>query len=300
MIAQFIAATGVLAAGVLGAGYAVFKWDAVRYRRRRQTTAAAAPAASLHVNHAYLLDCAERFASDHPGCRVLDYGCGAGETVRAGRARGLAVYGTDLYTDAASPYREEAARLGLLGDAIREIRDGRIDFPDASFDFAISNQVFEHVEDLQSSLAELARVLRPGARAICLFPSREVVREGHIGIPLAHRFPKGSTVARAWVTACRSAGLGYVKDPSVSNAAWASDALGWVDGNTYYRSVPELRAAFEKHFMVAFREEDNLRFRLERQRRNALARVVSRKPAALLARGLFRRSAGLVLVATRR
>lgn len=299
-----MAAAGIVAAGALGAGYAVFKWDAARYRRRRAPAGSASEAtgvaAALHVNHAYLLDCAARYAAGRPDCRILDYGCGAGETVREGRARGLGLYGTDLYTAAASPYRDEAARLGLLGDAIREVRDGRIAFPDASFDLAISNQVFEHVEDLPASLSELARVLKPGARLICLFPSREVIREGHIGIPLAHRFPKGSKAARAWVRACRRLGLGYVKDPSVSPADWTEGALGWVDGNTFYRSVRELRAAFERHFSVAFEEEDYVRFRLQKQRRRGMARLVTRTAIAPVVRGIFRRSAGLVLVATRR
>ena len=41
-------------------------------------------------------------------------------------------------------------------------------FADASFDAAVSTQVYEYVADLSTALAELHRVLRPGGRALIL------------------------------------------------------------------------------------------------------------------------------------
>lgn len=41
-------------------------------------------------------------------------------------------------------------------------------YPDASFDAAVSTQVYEYVEDVDAALAELFRVLRPGGRAVIL------------------------------------------------------------------------------------------------------------------------------------
>jgi len=37
---------------------------------------------------------------------------------------------------------------------------------DASFDVALATQVYEYVDDIDAALAELARVLRPGGRAL--------------------------------------------------------------------------------------------------------------------------------------
>ena len=47
-----------------------------------------------------------------------------------------------------------------------EKEDGRLDFPDASFDLVVNNMVFEHVEDLDAVLAEIQRVLKPGGRIL--------------------------------------------------------------------------------------------------------------------------------------
>jgi SAM-dependent methyltransferase len=43
-------------------------------------------------------------------------------------------------------------------------------FTDASFDVAISNDVFEHLPDLPAALQELARVLKPGGTLLATFP----------------------------------------------------------------------------------------------------------------------------------
>jgi SAM-dependent methyltransferase len=45
-----------------------------------------------------------------------------------------------------------------------------LSFPDRSFDFAIVNEVFEHVPFLDTALAELARILKVGGTLISTFP----------------------------------------------------------------------------------------------------------------------------------
>lgn len=44
-------------------------------------------------------------------------------------------------------------------------------FPDASFDVVICSHVLEHVPDDRAAMAELARVLTPGGRALVLVPA---------------------------------------------------------------------------------------------------------------------------------
>ncbi len=45
-----------------------------------------------------------------------------------------------------------------------------LSFPDAAFDVAFCNDVFEHLPDLARSLSELARVLSPGGTLLATFP----------------------------------------------------------------------------------------------------------------------------------
>ena len=189
----------------------------------------------MQTNYRYLLEHAEALRRQNPAAKFLDFGCGAAEVVQKARARGLDMYGADVFYGG-NTTREAVERAGLLGTAVREIRDGKLDFADDSFDLVISNQVFEHVQDLDSVLREINRVLKRGGYLVALFPSREVLRESHIGIPLAHRFRKGSRLRYLYVLALRTLGMGFFKEQAKSRSDWVRRKLEWIDTYTYYRS----------------------------------------------------------------
>jgi SAM-dependent methyltransferase len=52
-------------------------------------------------------------------------------------------------------------------------------YPTDSFDLILSNEVIEHVQDDRAALAEMARVLRPGGRAVIFCPNRWYPVETH-------------------------------------------------------------------------------------------------------------------------
>ena len=143
-------------------------------------------------NYTYAVDLASRLTKDFRGS-LLDYGCGAGQIVEKALAAGYDAYGVDEFYDGGS-YREDAKRNGLLQTRIFELQNGQIPFSDESFDVIVSNQVFEHIADFSLPLAEIDRVLKPTGIFINIFPSSESWREGHIGIPFAHWWPKGSSL----------------------------------------------------------------------------------------------------------
>jgi SAM-dependent methyltransferase len=235
------------------------------------------------------------FARRHGG-RILDYGCGAGSVVMAGRAAGLDIYGTDVFYAGAETRAPDH-------DAVREIVDGRIPFPDGYFDLVTNNQVMEHVVDLAAVLAEIARVLKPGGTVLSIFPSRDVWREGHIGIPFSHRLPRGSRV-RFWYTwLLRSLGLGTWKEQAPTRRQWAADKLDWIDRWTRYRSRRDIFAAYDRFFTSELREPGYIRYRLlDRPSavRRLLARVTSWPVLRGLATALFRKLAFLVIVSKKR
>jgi SAM-dependent methyltransferase len=125
--------------------------------------------------------------------RVLDRGCGRGRLVGVLQNRGMDAYGVDVdaetltngqvYFETAAPSAE--TKLRQLDAA------GRAPFPDGFFDVVVSDNALEHVADLDTVMAEIARLTRPGGRGFHLFPARFTFREGHLMMPFVHWLPKG-------------------------------------------------------------------------------------------------------------
>ena len=105
------------------------------------------------------------------GERVLDIGSGPGFLaceIAAVVGEGGSVHGVDPSESmlAIAAHRERAP-----GSAPVEFRPGdalELPYPNASFDAAVSTQVYEYVEDMPTALAEARRVLRPGGRLLVL------------------------------------------------------------------------------------------------------------------------------------
>jgi SAM-dependent methyltransferase len=250
----------------------------------------------MDVTNRFVLEFCGSFASEHPASAILDFGCGAGALVEAGRAAGLPMFGADVYYGG-SKTRAQAEARGLLGDAVREIQEGLLPFPDGRFGLIVNNQVMEHVEDLDRVLAELHRVLAPGGLLLSIFPSRDVFREGHIGIPFSHWFRRDSRARFYYTWALRSLGLGTWKQEAPTARQWAVDKLRWIDTYTRYRTRAEIFAAYGRYFQNETREIDYIRYRLlDRPGRGWIASTLRFRPAAASARAIFRKLAFFVIL----
>jgi ubiquinone/menaquinone biosynthesis C-methylase UbiE len=135
----------------------------------------------------------ERIAADVAavapgGARVLEVGCGPGHlSIRLAR-HGVEVTGLDLDPAMIARARANADRLGdgdqrrpslLVGDV------AALAFPDRSFDLMVSTLSMHHWADPAAGLAEIGRVLRPGARAL-VWDFRPGVRPHPFGPHHAH------------------------------------------------------------------------------------------------------------------
>jgi ubiquinone/menaquinone biosynthesis C-methylase UbiE len=102
-----------------------------------------------------------------PGERALDIGCGPGLTTRA-LAEAVGDTGQVLGVDIAAPMLSIARRrcdgLAQVGFELCDVN--ALPCADASVDLALASQVYEYVEPVDAALRELARVLKPGGRAL--------------------------------------------------------------------------------------------------------------------------------------
>jgi SAM-dependent methyltransferase len=108
------------------------------------------------VNARWYLD--RVMSGPDPPRRVLDLGCGSGNSVDWFRGHDPAIdwVGVDIADS-------QEARARRRTDAVFMSYDGvRVPFDDRTFDLVYSSQVLEHVPDPAVHLREIARVLRPG------------------------------------------------------------------------------------------------------------------------------------------
>ena len=114
-----------------------------------------------------------RHWSDLSG-RILDNGAGLGTYLEAiGRANPASVrVGLEIE-------HERAVAALARADAIVLGVGEQLPFVDNSFDLILSNEVIEHVTDDRASVAEMARVARPGGRIVIFAPNRWYPVEQH-------------------------------------------------------------------------------------------------------------------------
>jgi ubiquinone/menaquinone biosynthesis C-methylase UbiE len=103
------------------------------------------------------------------GKRVLEYGCGIGSYSFALAARGANVVGIDISEVAIRTAAARAKGEGLSSAEYYVMDAEKMTFPDASFDLVCGIGILHHL-DLDTAFAELARVMKPGAKAIFMEP----------------------------------------------------------------------------------------------------------------------------------
>jgi len=131
------------------------------------------------------------YLDGRPG-RFLDCGCGSGAYVAAIRDG----FGLDAHGIEHDRQKVEAAwvKLGLQGRVTQGDLQA-LEGPDGEWDYALLNEVLEHVPDDRLALAEVYRVLKPGGRLFIFSPNRWFPFETHgvywkrSGKPVPHWLP---------------------------------------------------------------------------------------------------------------
>jgi 2-polyprenyl-6-hydroxyphenyl methylase / 3-demethylubiquinone-9 3-methyltransferase len=123
----------------------------------------------------------EELPAARPGSILLDIGCGGG--LMASYTAG----GVHVGVDASLSALQVAARHGVIpvqADA------AALPFPDEIADVVIAGEIFEHVRDLDATVGEVARVLRPGG--LLLFDTINDTRWARVSLVMVgERLPGG-------------------------------------------------------------------------------------------------------------
>lgn len=158
--------------------------------------------------------------------RALDAACGTGRHARYLSERGHAVVGIDATEEMLAVAREKAPAASF-----RVGRLERLDLPDSSFDLAVCSLALAHLPDVESAIAEFARVLVPGGHLVLsdVHPLCTALgfhaffrgRQGERGYVQNHYHPLSS-----YLTAFRAADLEIVQCVEVPFDEVAIAAMG--------------------------------------------------------------------------
>ncbi len=164
-----------------------------------------------YVNHQHILAIIHSELRRRPPpelpVRILDAGCGDGDLIlfltESLRLllpdRRIELFGYDVHDHGGQLDRafldKTLLRLSAIlpnepwSERIHSIGERQAwPFANEFFDVVVSNQVVEHVRDVPLFLRQVAQALRPGGYSIHLFPLRNYILEGHLFIPLIHKF----------------------------------------------------------------------------------------------------------------
>lgn len=103
------------------------------------------------------------------GQRVLELGCGTGVFLEKVARTGARIHSLDLTLELLERAR---ARMGRSGECLRFVRGDamRLPYRDSTFDAVYGSSVLHHLE-LEATVREIFRVLRPGGRLVFAEPN---------------------------------------------------------------------------------------------------------------------------------
>ena len=126
---------------------------------------------------------------DKKNIKILDWGCGKGELVDYLKDNNFNCYGVEISKlkmyQKSTEYKNDISEKIFLINA-----DNKTDFESDYFDIIITNQVIEHIENKDSFLFEINRILKKGGISYNILPAKYRINEVHLKMPFVHWFPK--------------------------------------------------------------------------------------------------------------
>lgn len=99
------------------------------------------------------------------GGKLLDIGCNIGLFLTVAREEGFSVVGVEL-NRACAEYARNTFKIEVFSDVVE-----KVGFPSHGFDVVTLFDVLEHVPDIETFLAEVRRILKPGGLLVVQSPN---------------------------------------------------------------------------------------------------------------------------------
>ena len=107
--------------------------------------------------------------------RALDVGIGNGRLLPIYAPHASHITGMDISSEQLDQATQAASKLGLNFDTKLCQEASKIEIPDQSYDLIVCSRVLQHVFDWRESVAEFARILKPGGDLVLLTYNRASV-----------------------------------------------------------------------------------------------------------------------------
>jgi SAM-dependent methyltransferase len=180
--------------------------------------------------------------------RVLDWGCGRGRSVAKLRQLGFQAYGVEIdrktMLNGFSLFRE----CGLdPDDLLRDVCDAS-DFESVPFDLIFTEQVFEHIADMEDVAGLMGRLTKSGGKGVHMYPSRRSIEEEHLFMPFIHWLPKHPIRKPIlWIMMAFGKGpkTGWPGVLDLPRSEQVEIFYDYLDQKTYYRDNSNLMNIFE-------------------------------------------------------
>lgn len=185
--------------------------------------------------------------------RILDWGSGRGRTVAMLREQGYDAYGVEIdalpYNNGLPYFQDKYETPKKFLKLINE--SCSTPFPDQYFDIIFSEQVLEHIADLDKVSREVSRITKKGGRHLHHFPAKWHLIEQHLYMPCIHWLPKDKTrFCLIYFYTLLGIEPRWQQLDEVSRVNKAKKYFDYSKNNTYYREVLEIKHIFEKHLFI--------------------------------------------------
>ena len=159
-----------------------FNWSSKKLELQRDLISG-----NYKSERSYLLNFIKSHFGLNKDLSILDFGCGSGIYVIILLLMGYKdVRGADIN----KKFDKRVIEKLNFSKKTFVLIDGKLPYPDKTFDFINSSQVLEHVSDLDSYYKEAARVLKDDGICFFSFPHRLQIYDTHSRTFIIHWFPK--------------------------------------------------------------------------------------------------------------